>query len=103
VLLQALPGNRIVSATGDGSLHFHYLDEASLTPTLRRSWEGLHRAGPDRPCECTAVATSADDGEHVATAGEDGVVNYFRLDMMEVRSPDDFGRYNVEWSTSADG
>lgn len=81
----------------------YYVDETTLTPTLQTSWEGLHRSGPGRACECTAVATSADDAEHVATAGEDGVVNYFGLDMLEVRSPDEFGKFNVEWSTSTDG
>eukprot|EP00035_Acanthoeca_spectabilis_P022659 m.445006 g.445006 ORF g.445006 m.445006 type:complete len:370 (-) comp19176_c0_seq1:45-1154(-) len=101
--IEALQGNRIVTSMGNGSVDCYYVDETTLTPTLQTSWEGLHRSGPGRACECTAVATSADDAEHVATAGEDGVVNYFGLDMLEVRSPDEFGKFNVEWSTSTDG
>mmetsp|Transcript_3620 Transcript_3620/g.11309 ORF Transcript_3620/g.11309 Transcript_3620/m.11309 type:complete len:385 (+) Transcript_3620:63-1217(+) len=112
--IEALPENRLVVSTGDGAVHLYYLDEVSLTPTLRRSWEGLHRpmpnpavdggpAGPDHQCECTAVAAPAEDGEHIATGGEDGVINYFGLDMLEVRSPDEYGRYRVNWSTSENG
>ena len=68
----------MVVSGGDGSLEYYHVGESDVEPVRRRRWEGLHRLGPDRGCECTAVATSAGDAEHVATAGEDGIVNYFR-------------------------